>query len=75
MFRWLSKASVLTKNEFGRDEIKIPQGVVLSTPSPTHLTGLPPQGSRLKSSYPSTYSKCSSHPSTRGGARKPAWFA
>ena len=41
IFRRLSKAPVLTKNEFGRWEIEIAEGVVISTPSATHLVGLP----------------------------------
>ena len=41
IFRRLSKAPVLTKNEFGRCEIEIAEGVVISTPSATHLVGLP----------------------------------
>ena len=41
MFRWLSKVPVVTKNEFDGCEIEIADGVVISTPSATHLTGLP----------------------------------
>ena len=53
MFRQLSKAPVLTKTEFGGCEIEIAQGVVISTPSVTHLVGLPDQGPPLSFSYPS----------------------
>jgi len=46
-FRQLSKVPVVTKNEFGACEIEIAEGVVISTPSATHLTGLPHHGSPL----------------------------
>jgi len=39
--RRLSKVPVVTKNEFGGCEIEIAEGDVISTPSATHLTGLP----------------------------------
>ena len=54
MFRRLSKVPVATKNEFGGCEIEIVEGVVISTPSETHLTGLPHHGSPLPFSYPPT---------------------
>ena len=38
--RRLSNVPVVTKNEFGSCEIEIAEGVVISTPSATHLTGL-----------------------------------
>jgi hypothetical protein len=53
-FRRLSKGPVVTKNEFGCSKIEIVEGVVVSTPSPTHLTGLPYHGSPLAFSYPPT---------------------
>jgi len=40
-FRRLSKVPVVTKNEFGGCKIEIAEGVVISTPSVTHLLGLP----------------------------------
>ena len=46
MFRRL-KVLVVTKNEFGACEIEIAEGVVISTPSATHLLGLPYPGSPL----------------------------
>ena len=53
MFCRFSKAPVLTKTEFGGCEIEIAEGVVISTPSATHLVGLPHQGPPLSFSYPS----------------------
>jgi hypothetical protein len=47
MFRRLSKASVVTKDEFGACKIEIAEGVVVLTPSATHLLGLPHHGSPL----------------------------
>jgi len=47
IFRRLSKVPVVTKREFGGCEIKIAEGVVVSTPSATHLLGLPHHGSPL----------------------------
>jgi len=41
MLRRISKAPVLTKNEFRVCELEIAGGVVIWTPSPTHLVGLP----------------------------------
>ena len=52
MFRWLLKVPVVTKNEFRSREIEIAEGIVVSTPSATHLTGLPHHGSPLQFSYP-----------------------
>ena len=54
MFQQLSKVPVVTKYEFGGCEIEIAEGVVISTPSATHLTGLPHQGSLLSFLCPST---------------------
>ena len=49
----LTKTSVLTINELGICEIEIAEGVVLSTPSVTHLVGLLHQG------FPLVYSDSS----------------
>ena len=54
MFRRLSKVPIVTKNEFGGREIGITEGVVISTPSATHLLGLPYHGSPLSFSHPPT---------------------
>jgi hypothetical protein len=53
MFQWLSKAPVVTKYELRCCESEA-GGIVISTPSPMHLTGLPHKGSLLQFSYPST---------------------
>ena len=53
-FRRLLKGPVVTKNEFVCSKIEIVEGVVVSTPSPMHLTGLPHHGSPLVFSYPPT---------------------
>jgi len=39
-------------NEFGCCELEIAEGVIVSTPSTTHLTGLPHHGSPPQFSYP-----------------------
>ena len=49
-----SKVLVVTKNEFGACEIEIAEGVVISTPSATHLLGLPYPESPLSLSFPPT---------------------
>jgi len=54
MFRRLTMRPVLTINEFDVREMEIVEGVVISTPSVTHLVGLPYQGSPLACSDPST---------------------
>jgi hypothetical protein len=53
-FPWLSKGPVLAKGEFWGLEIEITGGVVISTPSATHLPGLPHQWTSLAFSYPVT---------------------
>jgi len=53
MFRRLSKASVIAKDELAACEIEFAEGVVVSTPSATHLLGLPHHGSPLSFSHPS----------------------
>jgi len=54
IFPRLMKKPGLTINELGVPEIEIAEGVVVSTPSVTHLVGLPHQGSPLPYSDPST---------------------
>jgi hypothetical protein len=54
MFRRLSKVATVTKNEFVCCKIEIVEGIVISTPSATHLTGLLYHGSPLAFSYPCT---------------------
>ena len=61
MFRQISKVPVVTKNEFGGHEIEIAEGVVISTPSATHLLGLPYHGSPLSFSYPPTSAPILAH--------------
>ena len=39
MFRWLWRTPVLPKNEFGGWEIEMAEGVLIWTPSATHLVG------------------------------------
>ena len=53
-FRRLSKVPVVTNYQFGTCEMEIAEGVVFSTPSATHLLGLPYHGSPLSFSHPST---------------------
>jgi len=54
IFRRLTKRAVLTINELGVRKVEIAEGVVILTPSVTHLVGLPRQGSPLAYPYPST---------------------
>ena len=54
IFRRLTKGPVIAINELGVREIKIAEGVAISTPSVTHLVGLPHQGCPLLYSDPST---------------------
>jgi hypothetical protein len=53
VLRRFSKVPVLKSTEFGSCKIETTEGVVISTPSATHLIGLPHQGSPLSFSYPS----------------------
>jgi len=54
MFHRLTMRPVFTINELDVRDIEIAEGVVISTPSVTHLVGLPHQGSPLACSDPST---------------------
>jgi hypothetical protein len=53
-FQRLSEVPIVTEYELRGCESEMTGGVVISTPSPTHLTGLPHNGSPLQFSYPST---------------------
>ena len=55
MFRRLSKAPMVTKIEFGGWEIELAEGVEVTTPSTTHLMGLPHHRSPLAFSYLPTF--------------------
>ena len=71
IFYRLTKGPALAMNEFGAREIEIVEGVALSTPSATHLMGLPHQGSPRPCSYPSTFApvlRNKAHVSRWGGA-------
>jgi len=55
IFQRLLKVPVVTKYQLRGCESEMTGGVVILTPSPAHLTGLPHQGSPLEFSYPSTF--------------------
>jgi hypothetical protein len=64
---------VLTRNELGVREIEIAEGVVVSTPSVTHLLGLPHHGSPLAFSHPfkiALFLRNKAHISVRRGTRE-----